>query len=70
VRWGKGRGLYGDSIVPITEAWEAVRGWCTSGGTSAQNGINTGIVEDRRQRVGGVGSFTRVGAAFYREEGM
>jgi hypothetical protein len=40
----------------------------TYGGALAQKGDGVGIVEGRRRRVGGVGCFTRVGAAFYRGE--
>jgi hypothetical protein len=66
MRWGKGRGLYGYSILHITEAWEVARGWRTSGGALAQNGDGVGVVGDRRRRVVGVESFTGVRVAFYR----
>jgi hypothetical protein len=36
--WGKGTWCYGGSVLPITEAWEAARRWCTGGGILAQNG--------------------------------
>jgi hypothetical protein len=66
-RWVKGRGLYRDSILPITEAWEEAVGRRTCGRALAQNGDDIGTVGDRR-RVVGVGSFTGVEAAFYRVE--
>jgi hypothetical protein len=45
-------------------------GWCarrrhTGGGASARNGDGAGATKGRRRRVGGVGCFTGVGAAFY-----
>jgi hypothetical protein len=51
----------------VTEASEAARRWRTSGGVSAQKGDGTGAIGNRR-RVGGVGSFARGGAAFYKAE--
>jgi hypothetical protein len=65
--WRKGKGCYTGSVVPITEAWEVSRRWRTGGGVSAQKGDGMGAVGNRR-RVGGVGSFTGGGAAFYRAE--
>jgi hypothetical protein len=50
VRWGKGRGRYGGSVLPGAEAWEAARRRHTSG-----------VVEGRRRRVGGQGCFYRGG---------
>jgi hypothetical protein len=54
-RWVKGRGLYRDSILPITEAWEEAVGRRTGGRALAQNGDDIGTVGDRR-RVVGVGA--------------
>jgi hypothetical protein len=67
-RWGKGRGRYGDSISPITEAWEVMRGRHTGGDASAKDGNGAGTVGNRRRRVGGVVCFTGVGTPFYRVE--
>jgi hypothetical protein len=50
-------------VLPITEAWEAARRRRTGGGASAPCGGSVGIEEGRGRRVGGVGCFTRVGAA-------
>jgi hypothetical protein len=52
--------------LPLTEAWEAARRWRTGGEASAQNGDDAGAADGWKRRVGGVGSFTGVGAAFYK----
>jgi hypothetical protein len=66
--WGKQGGNHGDSIFPSTEAWKAVRRWCTDGRSLARKGDGVGAVGTKRRRVGGVGILTGGGAAFYRAE--
>jgi hypothetical protein len=67
VRWGKEGGRHGESNLANTEAWKAVRWWCTGDRTSARKGNNMSGVRAKRS-VGGVGVFTKGGVDFYRAD--
>jgi hypothetical protein len=67
-RWGKEGGHHRESNLSNTEAWKAARRWHIDGGTLAQKGSGVGAVRAKRRSVGGVGVFTKGGAAFYRAE--
>jgi hypothetical protein len=66
--WGKVKGCYTGLVSRITKAWEVARRWRTGYGVSTRKRDGVGAVGNRSRRVGGVGSFTEGGAAFYRAE--
>jgi hypothetical protein len=63
-----GEGRAGELTDGVATAREEVEGRLTGGGASAQNGDGKGTLRAKRSSVGGVGLFTKSGAAFYRAE--
>jgi hypothetical protein len=61
---GGGEGRAGELTDGVSTGQEVVEGHLTSGGASAQKGRIEGTVRAKRSCVGGVGVFTKGGAAF------